>query len=280
MVVLSTLAVEGAILAYNCTGTGPFLLTIPGANGDAVIFSEVAPYLAQNFTVCTYDRRGYSNSTLTATADLSMPYRLQRDADDAAALIAHLATDASGSGLVFGTSSGAIIGLELLQRHPDAVDLLVAHEPPLSYALGDAAGAEVEAVFTGIYQTYLADGIDAAAAAFVGNGTESTDVEQVAAWHILTDADRVDNANLFFQAEIANYTAVNESIDALVALKDQVVFDIGETCAIPSCNISEALAAQVGVTLYTTPGGHLGYVAEPEGFAEQIANIFAENGRL
>lgn len=278
MVVLSTLAVEGALLAYNCTGAGPFLLTIPGANGDAVIFSEVAPYLAQNFTVCTYDRRGYTNSTLTAPANLTMPHRLERDADDAAALIAHLG--GSAPGLVFGTSSGAIVGMELLSRHPDAVDFLVAHEPPLSYALGADAGAAVESVFTGIRQTYLAEGIDAAAAAFVGNGTESTDPEQVAAWHVLTDADRVGNANLFFQAEIANYTAVNFSVDALIERKDQLVFDIGATCAIPSCNISEALAAQVGVTLYTTPGGHLGYVSEPEGFAQQISSIFAENGKL
>lgn len=278
MVVLSTLAVEGAILAYNCTGAGPFLLTIPGANGDAVIFSDVAPYLAQNFTVCTYDRRGYTNSTLTAPADLTTPHRLQRDADDAAALIAHLSP--SSPGLVFGTSSGAIVGMELLQRHPGAVDLLVAHEPPLSYALGAAAGAAVEAVFAGVYDTYLAEGVDEAAAAFVGNGSESANPELYTAWHILTDADRAANANLFFQAEIANYTAVNESIDALVGLKDQLVFDIGEACVIPSCNISEALAEQVGVALYTTPGGHLGYVSEPEGFSQQISNIFAENGRL
>lgn len=295
MVALSTLAVDGAILAYQCSGAGPLLLTIPGANGDAVIFDEVAPYLAQNFTVCTYDRRGFSNSTLTTPAtpaDLAMPYRLERDADDAAALLAHLSSNAtlsSGSGngtLVFGTSSGAIVGLELLLRHPAAVDLLVAHEPPLSYALGAdwGYGASVEAVFVDIYETYLTSGIDAAAAEFVGNASAEADPspEAAAAWWALTDPARAANADLFFRAEIANYTAwpVNESVAALQARAGQVVFDIGAACAVPSCNISEALAAEVGVSLYTTPGGHLGYVSEPEGFSEEITSIFAENGRI
>lgn len=302
MVALSTLAVDGAILAYQCSGAGPLLLTIPGANGDAVIFDEVAPYLAQNFTVCTYDRRGFSNSTLTTpatAADLEMPYRLERDADDAAALLAHLSSSsnatlnpaaASSAGsngtLIFGTSSGAIVGLELLLRHPSAVDLLIAHEPPLSYALGAdwGYGASVEVVFVDIYETYLASGIDAAAAQFVGNASAEADPspEAAAAWWALTDPGRVANAELFFSAEIANYTAwpVNESIAALQARAGQVVFDIGAACAVPSCNISEALAGEVGVSLYTTPGGHLGYVSEPEGFSEKITSIFAENGRI
>lgn len=122
MVALSTLAVEGALLAYTCSGSGSILLAIPGANGDAGIFDQVVPYLAQNFTVCTYDRRGYSNSTITAPANLSMPYRLQRDADDAALLIKHISP--SSPALVFSTSSGAIVGLELLQRHPDTIEMI------------------------------------------------------------------------------------------------------------------------------------------------------------
>lgn len=141
--VLSFLPVQGALLAYQCLGTGPLLLTIPGANGDAAIFKEVAPYLAQDFTVCTYDRRGYSNSTLTSPAPahgLIMPYRLQRDADDAAALLSHVS--GGDPGLVFGTSSGAIVALELLQRHAGLVDFLVAHEPPLAYVLGGSWAEE------------------------------------------------------------------------------------------------------------------------------------------
>ncbi|KAK2597623.1 hypothetical protein N8I77_012400 [Diaporthe amygdali] len=276
--ILSFLPVQGALLAYQCLGTGPFLLAIPGANGDAAIFSEVAPYLSQDFTVCTYDRRGYSNSTLTAPGDLTMPHRLQRDADDAAALISHVS--GGEPGLVFGTSSGAIVALELLQRHPGLVDFLIAHEPPLAYVLDSAWAAETYSLFEGIYQTFLADGIDAATLGFLGPGAaNSTDVETQAAYHALEDPANKGNAELFFGHEIATYTAVNESIPALVGLKDRFVMDVGEACNIPSCNISAILASNVGVDLYFTPGGHLGYVSEPEGFARKVSSIYAEHGK-
>lgn len=277
--VLSFLPVQGALLAYQCLGTGPFLLTIPGANGDAAIFEEVAPYLQQNFTLCTYDRRGYTNSTLTAPANYSMPHRLQRDADDAAALISHITSGEPG--LVFGTSSGAIVGLELLQRHPHLVDFMIAHEPPLSYILNGTWASDTNAAFQSIYQTYLASGIDAATLAFLGSGAaNSTSPEAQAAYHALEDPSNKGNAELFFGHEIATYTAVNESIPTLVSLKDQFVMDIGETCNIPSCNISTILAAEVGVDLYVTPGGHLGYVSEPEAFADKVSSIFTEHGKL
>lgn len=280
--VLSFLPVQGALLAYQCFGTGPLLLTIPGANGDAAIFKEVAPYLAQDFTVCTYDRRGYSNSTLTSTAtadDLAMPYRLQRDADDAAALLSHVS--AGDPELVFGTSSGAIVALELLQRHAGLVDFLISHEPPLAYALDGSWAEETYSVFEGIHQTFLADGIDAAASGFLGPGAaNSTDVETQAAYHALVDPANRGNAELFFGYEIAAYTAVNETMQELVELKDKFVMDIGDKCNIPSCNISTNLASEVGVDLYVTPGGHLGYVSEPEGFAGKISSIFAAHGKI
>lgn len=278
--VLSFLPVQGALLAYQCLGTGPLLLTIPGANGDAAIFNEVAPSLAQNFTVCTYDRRGYSNSTLTATVppDLTMPYRLQRDADDAAALLSHVS--GGEPGLVFGTSSGAIVALEMLQRYGGLVDFLIAHEPPLAYVLGGSWAKETYSVFEGIHQTFLAEGIDAATLGFLGPGAaNSTDVETQAAYRALADPANRGNAELFFGHEIAAYTAVNESIPELSGLKDKFVMDIGEKCNIPSCNISTILASEVEVDLYVTPGGHLGYVSEPEGFARKILSIFAAHGK-
>ncbi|KAG6363758.1 hypothetical protein INS49_008861 [Diaporthe citri] len=213
--VLSFLPVQGALLAYQCLGTGPFLLTIPGANGDAAIFNEVAPYLAQDFT-----------------------------------------------------------------RHAGLVDFLIAHEPPLAYVLGGAWAEETYSVFEGIYQKFLADGIDAATLGFLGPGAaNSTDVETQAAYHALVDPANRGNAELFFGHETAAYTAVNESIPELVGLEDKFVMDIGETCNIPSCDISAILAFEVGVDLYVTPGGHLGYVSEPEGFARQVLSIFAAHGK-
>jgi pimeloyl-ACP methyl ester carboxylesterase len=53
---------------------------------------------------------------------------------------------------VFGSSSGAIVTLDLVTRHPDLVSAAVVHEPPFVELLGDpgAWGAR----FAGIFATY------------------------------------------------------------------------------------------------------------------------------
>ncbi len=38
---------------------------------------------------------------------------------------------------MFGSSAGALIGLELVARHPELVRTLVAHEPPAHYLVSD-----------------------------------------------------------------------------------------------------------------------------------------------
>lgn len=272
---LSTLAVKGAVLAYSCQGSGPTLLTVPGANGDAGVFDKAAPFLAQNFTLCTYDRRGFSNSQFVGEQNLDMPVRLETEADDLAALIRHVSPDAPA--LVFGTSSGGIVSLELATRHPETVAFLVAHEPPLGYALGAVEGARVEAVFQAIYATYRARGIVAATEQFVGN---SNDTEARAAHDVLALPGREANARLFFEHEITQYTAHNVSVDALRAIGDSILFVNGEASLPPATTITENLARSVGTELEYTPGGHLGYVSHPEEWAAKLAAIYAAHGKL
>ena len=82
----------------------------------------------------SYDRRGYSRSPADQPApDTGL---LTEDVADALALLDRYSPGEPA--LVFGSSSGAIIGLELLSRHPERVRLLVAHEPPLLGLLPDA----------------------------------------------------------------------------------------------------------------------------------------------
>ncbi|ATY11267.1 alpha/beta hydrolase [Amycolatopsis sp. AA4] len=113
-----------ADLYYELRGTGPALVFIPGASGDGGVFAAAADHLTAQRTIVTYDRRGRSRSPRPhgwnhTTAD--------EQADDAAALITALAT---GPANVFGTSSGATIGLNLALRHPGLVRRAVLHEPP------------------------------------------------------------------------------------------------------------------------------------------------------
>jgi len=52
--------------------------------------------------------------------------------DDAHRLLAELST---APAYVFGSSGGALIGLDLVAHHPEQVCTLVAHEPPADYLL-------------------------------------------------------------------------------------------------------------------------------------------------
>ena len=114
----ATLKVPGATLYYEEAGTGPTLLIIPGGPQDAGVFAPLAAELAGRFHVVAYDPRGNSRSRFDGEAT---PLDVDQQADDAAALIAHI----GGPAYVFGTSGGAQIGLNLAARHPQLVTALV-----------------------------------------------------------------------------------------------------------------------------------------------------------
>lgn len=144
---MSTLKVPGAQLFYEVSGSGPLLILIPGASGTGESFRPLAPHLISRYQVVTYDRRGFSRSQLDGPTNPA--HRLATDADDVLRLIEHL-TDQSV--MVFGSSSGAIVALEVLTHAPEWVQTLVAHEPPAVKLLSDAASWL--AFFDGVYETY------------------------------------------------------------------------------------------------------------------------------
>jgi pimeloyl-ACP methyl ester carboxylesterase len=69
-----------------------------------------------------------------------------------------------GPACVFGSSSGAIVTLDLVTRHPDLVSTAVVHEPPILELLYDP-GAWADR-FAGIFATYQRDGLWPAMAQF------------------------------------------------------------------------------------------------------------------
>lgn len=131
---MPTIRVNGTEIYHEVRGTGPPVLLVMGATGDAGHFETVADLLADEFTVLSYDRRGNGRSPAphgwTGTS-------VEEQADDAAALL-----DALGlvPAAVFGTSSGAVFTLGLLVGHPQAVRGAILHEPALYTLSDDPAG--------------------------------------------------------------------------------------------------------------------------------------------
>src|SRR5262245_36597271 len=124
-------ATEGDELYYEVRGQGPPLVMIAGGGGDAGFYSLVAPILAGEYKVITYDRRGNSRSTRNEPQH----FAIEQQARDA---IAVLGVIGETSAFFFGNSGGAIIALELARAFPEAIKAVVAHEPPVVRLLPDS----------------------------------------------------------------------------------------------------------------------------------------------
>lgn len=135
-------AADGTAIAFERTGSGtPLVLVEPsGHYRQHSAFEGLVPRLADQFTVCTYDRRGRGRS---GDAEL---YEPAREIDDLAALI-----DAVGRPVfLYGYSSGALLALRAA-AHGLPIEKLAVLEPPLQQpgAPADPLTAELSALVAG-----------------------------------------------------------------------------------------------------------------------------------
>jgi hypothetical protein len=92
---------DGTIIEFDLTGEGPPVILICGGSVTRMADAPLASELERDFTVFNYDRRGRGDSGDT------LPYAIEREIEDIAALI----DEAGGSSNVWGSSSGAVLGL-------------------------------------------------------------------------------------------------------------------------------------------------------------------------
>ncbi|MHB8076405.1 alpha/beta fold hydrolase [Desulfosporosinus fructosivorans] len=114
---------ENAKLFCKYSGSGPLLVLIHGAMVDSNFYDAAAEVLSQKYTVITYDRRGYSRSTVCEASGFSV----SQQARDAASIIKFTGEKQAA---VFGASAGGMVALELASQHPELINLLMVHEAP------------------------------------------------------------------------------------------------------------------------------------------------------
>jgi pimeloyl-ACP methyl ester carboxylesterase len=112
---------DGTTIAFDRLGSGPAVILVTGALVDRSnpMQQDLAAHLAQHLTVFNYDRRGRGES------DDTLPYAVEREVEDIAALI----VEAGGSAFVYGISSGAVLALEAA-AHGLPITKLALYEPP------------------------------------------------------------------------------------------------------------------------------------------------------
>ena len=286
----AVLPVPGAELYYEvrdpADAAAPTLLLIAGGATDAGCYSVAADLLAARYRVVSYDPRGNSRSPLTGP---NVDQLIEMHSDDAHRLLAAVTDEPA---LVFGSSSGAMVALDLLVRHPGQVRLAVAHEPPAVELLRDA---EVHrAFFAGVYRTYLRDGAEAAMTVFAnGTGMGSGDAEPEDQFgpdsvdhpsgfdglemtpEMLTTFARIEGNNEFFVAhEVRQFSRYLPNVTALQTLSDRLVLAGGEQSRnyLPYWPAVE-LARLLKTTVVEFAGGHVGYVTNPVEFASRLTDV-------
>ena len=266
------LTVPGARLYREVSGSGPTLLLIPGGPVDADGWAPIVGFLEEHYTVVRYDPRGISRSRLDDPADVSV----EEHADDARRLLLAIGNEPA---YVLGHSGGGVIGLALVERHPEQVLTYVAHEPPLVELLpaGDPRRTEGQA----IYETYQKDGAGAAMARFMATaGMDEQDAPadmSPEAQAVVAEAmARVEqNMDFFFAHYLLPITSYAPDIAALQAASSQVVVGVGEeSVGQETYDTALALAERLGTEPVVFPGDHVGMATQPEAFAAKLNEVF------
>ncbi|GAA0461363.1 alpha/beta fold hydrolase [Streptomyces stramineus] len=267
---VSSLRVNGATLHCEVRGRGPLLLLIPGGTGGAASFDGIADDLAAEYTVATYDPRGMSRSPLD---DPEAEQRVAEHADDAFRILELLSP--AEPARVFGASSGAIAALHLLTTHPERVERVVAHEPPVVEVLPDAS--EHRALLARVQEAFRTQGPMPAMAVFAAGLKKDGDTTapkaatelppQAAARAERTMAD----LPYFVGRIVPGFMSYAPDIHRLEALSDRLVLACGqESRGELPYRPAALLAERFGADLLHFPGGHTGLTTHPAEFSEVL----------
>ena len=264
-------AYESAVVDVGTTrlyrevrGSGPPVLLISGGVGDAGDWATVAPALAEEFTVVTYDRRGFSRSP---RPDGWNATSVTEHAADAAALMR--AMDLAPA-VVIGHSSGASIACELVARQPEVVRHAVMYEPPLLTVVPN--GAEIVAGYRAALERGMGEGGPRRAMELFMRGNAGDEV-----FESLDPAVRermLDNGAVFIQIEMPAFVRFVPDRERLGASGVPLTVVVGEQNRGTWFGAAARwLAAGTGAELVELPGGHAGFDSHPREFVAAIRRI-------
>ncbi|MFJ7193841.1 alpha/beta fold hydrolase [Streptomyces bacillaris] len=307
------LTVDGAALHHEVRGEGPLLVMMPGGSADAGIYDAIAADLADQWTVATFDPRGYSRSPLDGPVTEQLP---ATHADDIVRLIELLSPDGAPAAL-FGSSSSAVVALDVLARHPGRVSRVVAHEPPVVELLPDPEAGR--ALFAAVRESFRRDGVAAAMTTMAEGLTPAWGEGQAASGPAAVEAGstarepepmapepeptaparpeapqgvppegprevspaqdevfRRMHANLpvFLEHVLCSFSGYAPDLAALKASAARLVVGVGhDSRTLLPALAAEALARRVDAGVAEFPGGHIGLTEDPRAFAARLRDV-------
>lgn len=259
---------EGAELYYEVRGAGSPLLMIAGGGGDAGFFSLVAPLLAAEYKVITYDRRGNSRSSRHAGQN----FEISQQSRDAVAVL-HAVGETSA--YVFGNSGGAIIALDMAKTQAEAIRAVIAHEPPTLSVLPDYK--QWQRFFAGIYWLACTVGPQLAMFRFAFSLGIPWRAFARAPQDFSTRNDK--NQGFFLQHEMLSFTNYCPDIAACQPLRAKIFMAVGQDTLDKKLYYGRPapiLAQQLGCALVIFPGNHISYLDQPEAWSQVLRTLLQQ----
>ena len=213
----------------------------------------MAELLDDEFTVLTYDRRGYSRSPrpvgyIGTTVD--------RQTDDAAALLGALQLSPAG---VWGNNSGAIIGLNLTLRYPELVSKAMLHEPPLF------AGMNAPQKVLTLLRESAANGKATFLRIVMGDAVYGSLSDEYRA--------RLEVDDTWIEHEFDNFEWFRPADEELAGIQRPIAVLFGTDSPPFFGEAANWLAGRLGTDALIIPGGHGVHYDRPEEVAGAVRNF-------
>ncbi len=246
---------EGADLVFDVRGSGDPILLIRGAGGNASGYEGFANILAERFTVITFDRRCNARSSGDKTLLLDM----NQQARDVLAVM-HAAGQTRA--MIFGNSSGGVVALQFAALFPEAVSLLMVHEPPVINVLPDAE--EWRAYNFELVRIFEEQGPRPAMMKFAGSMKGITAPPP-------GGLGQDDSRAFLFGKELLQVAHFMPDMAAIRAAGVKTFLLRGALSEDAYYARTAPIVAELaGGTCLTVPGNHLAFTLEPETFSKPI----------
>jgi pimeloyl-ACP methyl ester carboxylesterase len=230
-----------------------------------------APRITRAYSLTRVPGRGFGRSFITGAQDYSL--RLETDADDAARLIQKYSPSEPATAI--GNSSGAIVSLMLLTRHPNLLHTVISYEPPLARVLPDFH--EIWATHEDIYATYRASGMVPAYEKFGKLIKRDVPLGMVARMTANPENPYVfSNMMYWFEREFNTYPQHDFDVEReLAPWKGKLVLFCGEGSNREAYQYrgNVALGKKLGLEVVHVPGEHVGHTTHAKEFAEKVAEM-------
>ncbi|MEU1528896.1 alpha/beta hydrolase [Streptomyces fagopyri] len=251
---------------HDVRGSGPVLLIVPGGAGHPMGLEGATARLAERFTVVTFDPLGLSLDPLDGPVG---DQRVEAWSDGAHRLLDSLLPDGE-SAYVFGSSSGGIVALDLLARHPRRLRHVVAHEPPSLAVLPDAV--RQRAMIDEVDEIGRARGLGVAMARLQAGLVGGTwDGPPASVPEVAPDTPM----GVFLTRVLRPFTTHTPDLPALKSLSARLTLGAGHDSRGQLPYRTAALLAELsGGGFAEFPGGHLGVIEHPVTFADRLTALF------